>query len=126
MVGSDESHQTLGVIPCSIPWLYGAVERWKERTWTNLSVSVSAVELRWGGGGGGAGEGEESLRDLLAEVAPAPTSGPLDRPAGHITLHEDPLMGVTVRGCGWGGGGGRGSRGARWFSVGWRWKMKQV
>ncbi|KAJ3606775.1 hypothetical protein NHX12_026294, partial [Muraenolepis orangiensis] len=101
MVGSDEGHQKLGVMPCSIPWLYGAVERWKERTWTDLSVSVSAVELRWAGRGG-PGEGdqgvEESLRDLLAEVAPAPTSGAPGRRAAHLTLHEDPLLGVQVRG----------------------------
>ncbi|CAG00142.1 unnamed protein product, partial [Tetraodon nigroviridis] len=62
MVGSGESVQKLGLIPCAISWLYAAIERRREKTWTDLSVSVSAVELCCGE--------EDTLRDLLGEVAP--------------------------------------------------------
>ncbi|KAM4633766.1 kinesin-like protein KIF26B [Polymixia lowei] len=91
MVGSDEGTQKLGVIPSAIAWLYSAIERRKERTWTDLIVSVSAIELCCG-----EEEEEETLRDLLAEVAPS--SGNIqDSPAPQISLREDPVHGIQLR-----------------------------
>ncbi|KAM3860926.1 kinesin-like protein KIF26B [Diretmus argenteus] len=88
MVGSDESIQRLGLIPCAISWLYSAIERRKERTWTDLSVSVSAIELYCGE--------EDTLRDLLAEVVPS-LGSIQDSPAAQISLQEDPIYGIQLR-----------------------------
>ncbi|XP_055005436.1 kinesin-like protein KIF26B [Boleophthalmus pectinirostris] len=88
MVGSDDSPQKLGLIPCAISWLYAAIERRREKTWTDLSVSVSALELCCGE--------EDTLRDLLGEMLP--TGGSIqDSPTAHIKLQEDPVCGVQVR-----------------------------
>ena len=87
MLGRDESPQTLGLIPCAISWLYTAVERRKEKTWTNLTVSVSAVELCCGAG--------ETVRDLLAEAVPL-AGNIKDGPAAPICVAEDPICGIQV------------------------------
>ncbi|KAK7907360.1 hypothetical protein WMY93_015972 [Mugilogobius chulae] len=88
MLGSDDSSQKLGLIPCAISWLYSAIERRREKTWTDLSVSVSALELCCGE--------EDTLRDLLGETLP--TGGSIqDSPTAHIRLQEDPVCGVQVR-----------------------------
>ncbi|KAM6915528.1 kinesin-like protein KIF26B [Xenentodon cancila] len=88
MVGSGESLQKLGLIPCAISWLYSAIERRREKTWTDLSVSVSAVELCCGE--------EDTLRDLLGEVAL--TSGSVqDSPKAHVRIQEDPVYGIQLR-----------------------------
>ncbi|XP_028998054.1 kinesin-like protein KIF26B isoform X2 [Betta splendens] len=87
MVGSDESVQKLGLIPCAISWLYSAIERRREKTWTDLSVSVSALELCCGE--------EDTLRDLLGEV---PSSDNIqDSPKAHIKIQEDPISGIQLR-----------------------------
>ena len=60
MMGSDESSQNLGIIPCAISWLFRLINEKKERTSTRFSVRVSAVEVY--------GK-QENLRDLLTEQA---------------------------------------------------------
>lgn len=87
-VGSDESIQNLGLIPCAISWLYSAIERRREKTWTDLIVSVSAVELCSGD--------EDTLRDLLGEVVPS-VGNAQDSPRARIKLQEDPVYGIQVR-----------------------------
>lgn len=87
MVGNAESIQKLGLIPCAISWLYSAIEKRREKTWTDLTVSVSAVELCCGE--------EDTLRDLLGEVVP-PLGGVQDSPRAHIRLQEDPVHGIQV------------------------------
>ncbi|KAE8287118.1 Kinesin-like protein KIF26B [Larimichthys crocea] len=88
MVGSGESIQKLGLIPCAISWLYSAIERRREKTWTDLTVSVSAIELCCGE--------EDTLRDLLGEVVPSAGSIQ-DSPKAHIRLQEDPVYGIQLR-----------------------------
>lgn len=87
MVGSADSVQKLGLIPCAISWLYSAIERRREKTWTDLTVSVSAVELCCGE--------EDTLRDLLGEVAPS-LGSIQDSPKAHIRIQEDPVYGIQV------------------------------
>uniref|UniRef100_A0A8C4GE86 Kinesin motor domain-containing protein n=1 Tax=Dicentrarchus labrax TaxID=13489 RepID=A0A8C4GE86_DICLA len=88
MVGSGESIQKLGLIPCAISWLYSAIERRREKTWTDLTVSVSAIELCCGE--------EDTLRDLLGEVVPS-LGSIQDSPKAHIRLQEDPVYGIQLR-----------------------------
>ncbi|TKS75832.1 Kinesin-like protein KIF26B [Collichthys lucidus] len=88
MVGSGESIQKLGLIPCAISWLYSAIERRREKTWTDLTVSVSAIELCCGE--------EDTLRDLLGEVVPSAGSIQ-DSPKAHVRLQEDPVYGIQLR-----------------------------
>lgn len=87
MVGSADGVQKLGLIPCAISWLYSAIERRREKTWTDLTVSVSAVELCCGE--------EDTLRDLLGEVAPS-LGSIQDSPKAHIRIQEDPIYGIQV------------------------------
>lgn len=87
MVGSGESVQKLGLIPCAISWLYSTIERRREKTWTDLTVSVSAVELCCGE--------EDTLRDLLGEVVPS-LGSIQDSPKAHIRIQEDPVCGIQV------------------------------
>lgn len=87
MVGSGENIGKLGLIPCAISWLYSAIERRRERTWTDLSVSVSAIELCCGE--------EDTLRDLLGEVVPS-LGSIHDSPKAHVKLQEDPVYGIQV------------------------------
>ncbi|KAK2856535.1 hypothetical protein Q5P01_005270 [Channa striata] len=88
MVGGDESIQKLGLIPCAISWLYSAIERRREKTWTDLTVSVSAVELCCGE--------EDTLRDLLGEVATS-LGSVQDSPKAHVKIQEDPVYGIHLR-----------------------------
>ncbi|XP_077367426.1 kinesin-like protein KIF26B [Festucalex cinctus] len=88
MVGNAESIHKLGLIPCAISWLYSAIEKRREKTWTDLTVSVSAVELCCGE--------EDTLRDLLGEVAPS-LGNVQDSPRAHIRLQEDPIHGIQLR-----------------------------
>ena len=59
MIGQDQSPQTMGVIPCSIAWLYRLINEEKEKTGARFSVRVSVVEVT--------GK-QEILRDLLVNV----------------------------------------------------------
>ncbi|XP_077591549.1 kinesin-like protein KIF26B [Stigmatopora nigra] len=88
MVGNAQNIQKLGVIPCAISWLYNAIEKRREKTWTDLTVSVSAVELCCGE--------EDTLRDLLGEVAPS-LGSMQDTPRANIRLQEDPIHGIQIR-----------------------------
>ncbi|XP_061561210.1 kinesin-like protein KIF26B [Phycodurus eques] len=88
MIGNGESIQKLGLIPCAISWLYSAIEKRREKTWTDLTVSVSAVELCCGE--------EDTLRDLLGEVVPS-VGSIRDSPRAHIRLQEDPIHGIQLR-----------------------------
>uniref|UniRef100_A0A3P8VNG0 Kinesin motor domain-containing protein n=1 Tax=Cynoglossus semilaevis TaxID=244447 RepID=A0A3P8VNG0_CYNSE len=88
MVGSDESVQKLGLIPCAISWLYSSIERRREKTWTDMTVSVSAIELCCGE--------EDTLRDLLGEFSPLVGSAQ-DSPQPRIRLQEDPVYGIQLR-----------------------------
>ncbi|XP_026174687.1 kinesin-like protein KIF26B [Mastacembelus armatus] len=88
MVGGDESTHKLGLIPCAISWLYSAIERRREKTWTDLTVSVSAIELCCGE--------EDTLRDLLGEVTPS-LGSVQDSPKAHIRVQEDPIYGIQLR-----------------------------
>lgn len=89
MVGSGESIQKLGLVPHAISWLYSAIERRREKTWTDLTVSVSAIELCCGE--------EDTLRDLLGEVVPS-LGSVQDSPKAHIRLQDDPVHGIQVEG----------------------------
>uniref|UniRef100_A0A8C8DS36 Kinesin motor domain-containing protein n=1 Tax=Oryzias sinensis TaxID=183150 RepID=A0A8C8DS36_9TELE len=88
MVGSGENIQKLGLIPCAISWLYSAIERRREKTWTELTVSVSAIELCCGE--------EDTLRDLLGEVVPS-SGSTQDSPKAHVRVQEDPVCGIQVQ-----------------------------
>uniref|UniRef100_H2MN68 Kinesin motor domain-containing protein n=1 Tax=Oryzias latipes TaxID=8090 RepID=H2MN68_ORYLA len=88
MVGSGENIQKLGLIPCAISWLYSAIERRREKTWTELTVSVSAIELCCGE--------EDTLRDLLGEVVPS-SGSTQDSPKAHVRVQEDPVCGIQIR-----------------------------
>ncbi|XP_058423827.1 kinesin-like protein KIF26A isoform X2 [Diceros bicornis minor] len=85
MIGKDSSPQSLGIVPCAISWLFRLIDERKEKTGTRFSVRVSAVEV--------CGR-DESLRDLLAEVA----SGSLqDAPSPGVYLREDPVCGAQLQ-----------------------------
>lgn len=102
MIGKDSSPQSLGVVPCTISWLFRLLGERRDRTGTRFSVRVSAVEL--------CGR-DQSLRDLLAEVA---SGGLQDTQSPGVHLREDPVCGAQVRlglGRGQGARGGRGSLG---------------
>ncbi|KAK2104850.1 Kinesin-like protein kif26a [Saguinus oedipus] len=98
MIGKDSSPQSLGIMPCAISWLFRLIEERKERTGTRFSVRVSAAEV--------CGR-DQSLRDLLAEVAPSSLQ---DAQSPGVYLREDPVCGAQVRRPTlppWGGGGAR-------------------
>ncbi|XP_029808364.1 kinesin-like protein KIF26A isoform X2 [Suricata suricatta] len=85
MIGKDSSPQSLGVVPCAISWLFRLIDERRERTGTRFSVRVSATEV--------CGP-DESLRDLLAEVA----SGSLqDAQSPGVYLREDPVCGAQLQ-----------------------------
>ncbi|XP_074241763.1 kinesin-like protein KIF26B isoform X2 [Saimiri boliviensis] len=85
MIGKDDSMQGLGVIPCAISWLFKLINERKEKTGTRFSVRISAVEVR--------GK-EESLRDLLSEVA---TGSLQDGQSPGVYLCEDPICGTQLQ-----------------------------
>ena len=60
MIGVDDSPQNLGILPCSIAWLFKLINDQKDQTGARFSVRVSAVEVT--------GK-QEQLKDLLADVA---------------------------------------------------------
>lgn len=45
MVGSPDSTNSLGVIPCAIAWLFRGIQEQKQKTGARFSVRVSAVEV---------------------------------------------------------------------------------
>lgn len=60
MVGSSDSVQDLGVMPCAISWLFRLIYEQRQKTGARFSVRASALEL--------SGR-NEVLRDLLSEYA---------------------------------------------------------
>ncbi|GAA52853.1 kinesin family member 26 [Clonorchis sinensis] len=60
ITGSEKPPTDLGIIPCSISWLFKLIAEQKEQTGARFSVRVSALEV----------DGQdESVKDLLVEVA---------------------------------------------------------
>ncbi|XP_061889739.1 kinesin-like protein KIF26B isoform X2 [Entelurus aequoreus] len=88
MLGNADSVHTLGLIPCAISWLYGAVDKRREKTWTDMMVWVSAVEVCCGE--------EDSLRDLLGDLSPSGGHNQ-DHLRGHLRLQEDHVAGMQSR-----------------------------
>ncbi|XP_043076263.1 kinesin-like protein KIF26B [Puntigrus tetrazona] len=84
MIGHDGCTQSLGVIPCAISWLFKLITRKKDKTWANISVSVSAVEV--------CGE-NNGIRDLLADVD---TGNCKETYRPDAYLKEDPVCGVQL------------------------------
>ena len=88
MLGSDQSRDSLGILPCALAWLYGLLEHRAGAgtgAGSSLVVSVSAIEV--------CGE-DETLRDLLSSVASGKVQ---DSPASDIHLYQDPIYGMQVR-----------------------------
>lgn len=56
MLGTAESSNTIGIIPCAISWLYKGISEQKQKTGARFSVRVSAVEI---------GGPTNQLKDLL-------------------------------------------------------------
>jgi len=84
MIGHDGCTQSLGVIPCAISWLFKLINRKKDKTWANISVSVSAVEV--------CGE-NNTIRDLFSDVD---TSNCKETYKPEAFLKEDPVCGIQV------------------------------
>ncbi|XP_026802767.3 kinesin-like protein KIF26B isoform X1 [Pangasianodon hypophthalmus] len=82
MIGRDDGTPNLGIIPCAISWLFKLINKKKDKTWANISVSVSAVEV--------CGE-TEVIRDLLSGFeAGDHTHKP------NVYLQEDPVCGIQL------------------------------
>ncbi|XP_066282679.1 kinesin-like protein KIF26B isoform X3 [Branchiostoma lanceolatum] len=86
MAGNDDSSQSLGVIPCSIAWLFRLINEQKQKTGARFSVRVSAVEVY--------GK-QENLRDLLSEQATGSTGSNGTSPG--VYLCEDPVFGIQLQ-----------------------------
>lgn len=84
MIGHDGCTQSLGVIPCAISWLFKLINRKKDKTWANISVSVSAVEV--------CGE-NNAIRDLLSDVD---TSNCKETYKPDAFLKEDSVCGIQA------------------------------
>ncbi|XP_053522085.1 kinesin-like protein KIF26A isoform X2 [Artibeus jamaicensis] len=85
MIGKDSSPHSLGVTPCAISWLFRLIGERRQRTGTRFSVRVSAVEVC---------SRDQSLRDLLAEVAAASLQ---DARSPGVCLREDPVCGTQLQ-----------------------------
>ncbi|KAF7690080.1 kinesin-like protein KIF26B isoform X1 [Silurus meridionalis] len=82
MLGRDDSAPNLGIIPCAISWLFKLIKKKKDKTWANITVSVSAVEVC---------VETEVIRDLLSDVeAGEHTHKP------NVYLQEDPVCGIQL------------------------------
>lgn len=88
MIGRDCSTQSLGVAPTAISWLFKVIEERREKSGARFSVRASAVEV--------SGR-EETLTDLLAELASSSAGGHREAPGPAVSLREDPLCGSQVR-----------------------------
>ncbi|KAL3873285.1 hypothetical protein ACJMK2_036421 [Sinanodonta woodiana] len=85
MLGTDQSAQTLGAVPCAIFWLFKLINEQKEKTGARFSVRVSAVEV--------SGK-QEALRDLLSDVSQTTESGIGTAPG--VYLRDDPICGTQL------------------------------
>lgn len=84
MIGHDGCAQTLGVIPCAISWLFKLINRKRDKTWANISVSVTAIEV--------CGE-NNAVRDLLSDVE-ADNSKETYKTDAYLI--EDPIYGTQL------------------------------
>ncbi|XP_076873604.1 kinesin-like protein KIF26B isoform X2 [Brachyhypopomus gauderio] len=84
MIGRDDCASRAGVIPCAISWLFKLLNKKTARTWANISVSVSAVEV--------CGE-TEVIRDLLSDIE---SGNHKDTHKSNVCLQEDPICGIKV------------------------------
>nr|XP_023659498.1 kinesin-like protein KIF26A isoform X2 [Paramormyrops kingsleyae] len=84
MVGGDSSTQGLGIMPCSISWLFTLIARRQEKLGMHFSVHVSAVEI--------SGD-EEILTDLLSHMV---CEGQADISSKGVHLKEDPVCGSQL------------------------------
>ncbi|XP_056621242.1 kinesin-like protein KIF26B isoform X2 [Triplophysa dalaica] len=84
MIGHDGCAQTVGIIPCAISWLFKLINRKRDKTWANISVSVTAVEV--------CGE-NNAIRDLLSEVD-ADNCKETYKPDAYLV--EDPIYGTQL------------------------------
>ncbi|KAM9435023.1 kinesin-like protein KIF26B [Clarias gariepinus] len=82
MIGRDDGTPNLGIIPCAISWLFKLIKKKTDKTWANISVSVSAVEV--------CGE-TEVIRDLLTG---SETGDHAHKP--NVYLQEDPVFGIQL------------------------------
>ncbi|KAG8240457.1 hypothetical protein J437_LFUL007390 [Ladona fulva] len=82
MLGSSDSANTLGVIPCAISWLFRGINEQKQKTGARFSVRVSAVEVTGP---------QDQLRDLLAGHANDSEQSP------GVYLRDDPLFGTQLQ-----------------------------
>uniref|UniRef100_A0A915IUA0 Kinesin motor domain-containing protein n=1 Tax=Romanomermis culicivorax TaxID=13658 RepID=A0A915IUA0_ROMCU len=80
MIGSYQNRNSIGIIPCSISWLYRLVNDTKQKNEARFSIRVSAVEIF--------GPNEE-LRDLLATHQQA--SNP-----SKVCIKDDPISGTRL------------------------------
>ncbi|XP_029282173.1 LOW QUALITY PROTEIN: kinesin-like protein KIF26A [Cottoperca gobio] len=88
MIGRDCSTQSLGVAPTAISWLFKVIEERREKAGARFSVRASAVEI--------SGR-EETLTDLLAELASSSAGGHQEAPGPAVSLREDPLCGSQLQ-----------------------------
>ncbi|XP_031695269.1 kinesin-like protein KIF26A, partial [Anarrhichthys ocellatus] len=88
MIGRDCSTQSLGVAPTAISWLFKVIEERREKSGAHFSVRASAVEV--------SGR-EETLTDLLAELASSSAGGHQEAPGPAVSLREDPLCGSQLQ-----------------------------
>ncbi|XP_036438493.1 kinesin-like protein KIF26B [Colossoma macropomum] len=84
MIGRDDCSPSLGIIPCAISWLFKLINKKKDRTWANISVSVTAVEV--------CGE-TEVIRDLLSDVE---SGGCKDTHKPNVYLLDDRVYGTQL------------------------------
>ncbi|XP_025104476.1 kinesin-like protein KIF26A isoform X2 [Pomacea canaliculata] len=86
MLGTDQSGQTMGVMPCAIAWLFKLINEQKDKTGARFSVRVSAVEVT--------GK-NETLRDLLTDIAQGTEATGVGTAPG-VYLREDPICGTQL------------------------------
>ncbi|XP_046859085.1 kinesin-like protein KIN-14E isoform X3 [Xenia sp. Carnegie-2017] len=86
MIGGDESVHSLGIIPCSIEWLFKLIEEKREKTGARFSIRVSAVEV--------VGR-SENLNDLLQEHSNG-CSDSLNGTKPSVYLYDDPVSGPQL------------------------------
>ncbi|KAJ8973568.1 hypothetical protein NQ317_018457 [Molorchus minor] len=84
MLGTPDSANTLGIIPCAIAWLFKGINEQKQKTGARFSVRVSAVEI--------CGPTNQ-LRDLLSGYSNDSEQSP------GMYLRDDPLFGNQPPHC---------------------------
>ncbi|XP_068454920.1 kinesin-like protein KIF26A [Clinocottus analis] len=88
MIGRDCSTQSVGVAPSAISWLFRVMEERRQKSGARFSVRASAVEI--------SGR-EETLSDLLADLASSSSSSSSSSVGPAVSLREDPLCGSQLQ-----------------------------